>query len=299
MPDRPLPLPPSYLAARVGTVDDADPFQFYLEEGARLRDVIEGQLPEGWDWAGKRVLDFGCGSARVLRHFAREAENARFHGCDIDRRSIAWDAANLSPPFRFFRNGPAPPLSLPSGELDLIWAMSVFTHITDSWADWLVEMHRLLAPGGLLIASFLGDGMWEALVHESYREDQVGMTVLRYWDGPEAWVFHSEWWLREHWGRAFEVESVTRPPRAADGSPQITHSYIALRRRECDVTAAELERVDATEARELAGFQTGIRLHRRELAELGARRSGIERLDAIRRQVTALIRQAPRPVRRG
>ncbi len=77
----------------------------------------------------------------------------------IDRASIEWDEANLSPPFRFFHNGLAPALSLSGASLDLIWAMSVFTHITDLWSDWLVEMHRLLAPGGILIASFLGEGM--------------------------------------------------------------------------------------------------------------------------------------------
>ena len=93
--------------------------------------------------------------------------------------------------------------------------MSVFTHIADAWSDWLVEMHRLLASGGVLIASFLGEGMWEPLVGEPYREDKVGMSVMHHWEGPEAWVFHSEWWLREHWGRAFDVLTVQQPPRSA------------------------------------------------------------------------------------
>src|SRR5581483_10452366 len=123
-------------------------------------------LPDDWIWEGKRALDFGCGSARVLRHFAAEAERGEFWGCDIDEASIAWDRANLSPPFRFFQNPLSPPLALEAGSLDLIWAMSVFTHITDLWSEWLLEMHRALAPGGVLIASFLGEGMWQPLVGE-------------------------------------------------------------------------------------------------------------------------------------
>jgi hypothetical protein len=71
--------------------------------------------------------------------------------------------------------------------------------------------------------------MWEALVGEPYREDEVGMTVLRHWEtgdaGPD--VLHSEWWLRAHWGRAFEILEVARPPRRGDGSPEVTHSYIS------------------------------------------------------------------------
>jgi SAM-dependent methyltransferase len=274
MPETALPLPPFDLVARVGTVDGADPLQFYLEEGARLRGVIAELLPAGWVWEGKRVLDFGCGSARVLRHFAREADVGAFWGCDIDRASIAWDEANLSPPFRFLHHGIAPPMSLPAGSLDLIWAMSVFTHIADLWSDWLFEMHRLLADDGILIASFLGDGMWEPLVGTPYREDEVGMSVLHHWEGPDAWVFHSEWWLREHWGRAFDVLAVRRPPRAPTGEPQITHSYIALRRRAVEVSKPDLERIDAAEPREVAGLQTSLRLARMELATLSSARPG-------------------------
>jgi SAM-dependent methyltransferase len=261
-----LPLPPQNLAARVGVADGADPIAFYLREGAALRGSIDGMLPGDWAWAGKRVLDFGCGSARVLRHFEREAGEATFIGCDVDEQSIAWDQANLSPPFRFFKSELMPPLAVDSKSLDLIWAMSVFTHIGDSWSSWLLEMHRLLAPGGLLIASYLGEGMWEALVGEPYVEDQVGMTVLGHWRGPDAWVLHSEWWLREHWGRAFDFLEVRRPARSATGPAEIEHSLLLLRKRPVEVTAGELESIDAEEHRELAGLQTSLRLTQRDLS---------------------------------
>jgi SAM-dependent methyltransferase len=287
-----IPLPPADLAARVGTVDGAEPLRFYVQEGARLRGLIDELLPVDWSWEDKRVLDFGCGSARVLRHFAAEAGRGAFWGCDIDQASIDWDRANLSPPFHFFQNGIAPPLPRAAGSFDLIWAMSVFTHIGDQWGDWLAEMHRLLAPEGILIASFLGEGMWGPLVGEPYREDEVGMSVLHHWTGPDAWVFHSEWWLREHWGRAFDVLDVSRPPRTDDGAPQITHSYIALQRREVVIGKAELERITADEPRELAGLQTSLRLARNELASLAARpAAGAWRTD-LRRRLTALKRRA-------
>ena len=271
MPRSALPIPPSGLAARGGTPEGHDPVQFYLAEGTRLRGVIESLLPVDWTWDAKTVLDFGCGSARVLRHFEPEARRGEFWGCDIDQASIEWDSANLSPPFRFFRNGAAPPLAQAAGSFDLIWATSVFTHIGDLWSDWLAEMHRVLAPGAILIASFLGEGMWEALAGEPYREDEIGMSVMHHWEGTDAWVFHSEWWLREHWGRAFAVIDVRQPPRADDGSTQITHSYIALRRREVIVSKDLLERIDGDQTRELAGLQTSLRLAYKELAELAGR----------------------------
>jgi SAM-dependent methyltransferase len=257
---RDAPIPPVALATRVGPGESDDPIEAYLREGAAVCERIERLLPADWNWPGKRVLDFGCGSARVLRQFLPEAEQAEFSGCDVDGASIAWIEANLSPPLHAFRNEPAPPLALDDASLDLVYATSVFTHIGDLWSDWLLEMHRILAPGGRFVASFLGAGMWEALIGEPYDEDAVGMTVRRHWTAQDAWVFHSEWWLREHWGRLFDVDTVARPPHG-----QITHSYIALTKRDARITNAELEQCDPAEPRELAALQTNLRLLRQEL----------------------------------
>jgi SAM-dependent methyltransferase len=296
MPEDRLPLPPPGLAARVGVPEDIDPLEFYVNEGRRLRGVIERLLPAGWDWEGKRALDFGCGAARVLRQFEPEAHTAELYGCDIDRTSVEWDVANLSPPFHFFHSELAPPLALADGSLDLVWAMSVFTHISGSWGAWLAELHRVLDAGGIAIASFLGEPMWQALLHKPYAEDEVGMAVAHGWEGPDAWVFHSEWWLREHWGRAFDVLAVEHPPRGADGTLEITHGYVALRRREVDVSAAELERIDPAEPRELAALQTEVRLLREELAVMAsaaAARAGWH--DAVPAPVRRLARRLRAP----
>jgi hypothetical protein len=99
------------------------------------------------------------------------------------------------------------------------------------------------------------------------------MTTLRHWEGPGAWVFHSEWWLREHWGRAFDVLTVQRPPRTSDGSPEIDHSFIGLRKRDVILSKTSLERIDPAELRELAGLQTNLRLARNEARTLAAGRA--------------------------
>jgi SAM-dependent methyltransferase len=257
---RQAPIPPVELAARVGPGESDDPIKAYLREGAAVRQRIERLLPADWSWPGKRVLDFGCGSARVLRQFLPEAEDAEFWGCDVDEASIAWIEANLRPPLHAFRNDLTPPLALDDASFDLVFATSVFTHIGDLWSDWLLEIGRILAPGGRFVASFLGAGMWEALIGEPYDEDAVGMTVRRHWTAQDAWVFHSEWWLREHWGRLFDVDAVARPPHG-----QVTHSYIALTKRDVEITKRELERIDPAEPRELAALQTNVRLLRQEL----------------------------------
>jgi hypothetical protein len=46
--DSGLPLPPAGLAARVGVPAEAEPLRFYLDESLRLRNAIEGLLPDDW-----------------------------------------------------------------------------------------------------------------------------------------------------------------------------------------------------------------------------------------------------------
>src|SRR3954453_4644837 len=86
-----LPLPPSALREYVGrTPPGADPEAFSLDMGRRSRARIEEPPPGGWTWPGRRVLDFGCGAGRVLRHFVDVATEAEVWACDIDAASIDW-----------------------------------------------------------------------------------------------------------------------------------------------------------------------------------------------------------------
>ena len=261
----------------------------FLATGRGLHDTILELLPDDWSFEGKRVLDFGCGAGRTLREFLAVAETAEIWGCDIHAESIEWLQANLCPPFHCFRNQATPPLAIADGYFDLVWAMSVFTHIADGWADWVLEMQRVLAPGGLFIATYLGAGIFETLLGEPYVEDEVGMLVRYHWRSPEdggAWVFHSEWWLREHWGPAFEILEVRRPPTAGDGAPQTVHSVLLARRRPGQPSTGDLERVDQSDPRELAALQTSVRMLRRELEDM-------------RRRVPSLDRSLGRPLRRA
>jgi SAM-dependent methyltransferase len=267
MGDVVVPLPPVDLAVRVGVEDRADPLASFVEIGRRNREIIVSLLPEGWTFSGKRVLDFGCGPGKVLRHFLSEALEGEFYGCDIHGPSIAWAEEHLSPPFRVFVNDPLPPLPLPDGHLDLVWAVSVFTHIVDGWSEWLVELHRVLAEGGLLIASFLCQGLSEDLAHEPWVEERVGMNVLNYgrdWDLGGPTVFLSPWWIRSHWGRAFEILGIH------DVGTRGSHGLIVARKRPVaqPLTSAQLEQPDSHEPRELLALRHQVEQLLREVESL-------------------------------
>ena len=183
-----------------------------------------------------------------------DPDPAEIWGCDIDRDSIAWLERELSPPLRVFANGPSPPLPLEDRHFDLIWAVSVFTHLVESWSGWMVELHRILRPGGLLVATFMGEGMSQIIANEDWREDRVGMNVLRYgqhWDLGGPMVMHSPWWIREHWGHAFEVLNVIPKGFATDSD--VGQGVAVLRRRKVAVDQRELERIDPAEPRRAGG----------------------------------------------
>jgi SAM-dependent methyltransferase len=254
---------------RVGRIDDPDITAAYDSIGRHSRARIERLLPNDWSWEGKRVLDFGCGAGRTLRHFLDEAGHAEFHGCDIDDPSIGWLSENLSPPFHVFQNGESPGLPRPDGFFDLAYALSVFTHLGDHWADWLLELRRVLKPDGLLLATFLNEAHWEIYGRGKWDEDRVGMNVIRKWNpwdegGPI--VFHSEWWIREHWGRAFDVVFLERRDPADEAGGQ---GAALLRRRPEQLDAEELERPGA-DPRELEAARHNVEQLHEEAAGLFA-----------------------------
>jgi SAM-dependent methyltransferase len=103
----------------------------------------------------------------------------------------------------------APPLPHADASFGEIEARTAFTHLTDDWAEWLLEARRLLSDGGRLIVGLASPGDFERLTGAGWDDGRLGMTVLSALDGRgRRVVFHSEWWLRAHWGRAFEVVSI-------------------------------------------------------------------------------------------
>jgi len=255
------PYPPLDLANRVLSLEGhGDPVRAYEELGAQTRAALVELLPAGWSFDGRRVLDFGCGAGRTLRHFLAEAERAELWGVDIDAASIDWMRRHLSPPLHVRRGSRFPPLELESGSVDLAWAISVFTHLTDGSIPWLLELHRLLKPGGLLMASYMGAEHSELFAGEPWDEDRVGMNVLRHdqsWDDGGPMVLISDWWMREHWGRAFEVLAVV---------PVHGQSWALLRKRDVRLTCEEVEAPSA-DPREDRARRHNLRQVQRELEQ--------------------------------
>jgi len=129
----------------------------YLGVGKKSAESIVSVLERIGIRPGAAVLDFGCGSGRVLIHMGNHGW--RLLGCDIDQEAIAWSRKGV-PGARFEVNGMAPPLPFPDSELDVVFAVSVFTHFDESeQAAWAHELRRILKPGGVAVISTMGPGI--------------------------------------------------------------------------------------------------------------------------------------------
>jgi SAM-dependent methyltransferase len=270
-------------------------YQEYAEIGSQHVVMLRTMLPENWSWGGKRVLDFGCGAGRTLQALTSHAGGAELWGCDIQEGSIAWAIEHLPPATRFLVNAAEPPLDVPDCSFNLIYGMSVFTHITDPWAAWVLEMRRLLAPGGLGVFTFLGEAMWTQVLGRPWEPERIGMICTSPgapWAAGGPNVFHSEWWLREHWGRAFDILAV-RPPRDQEA---IRHGWLVVRRDErcCDIE--ELERVDGRDPREVASLQLSLEIASHEAAHL--RREHARTADELRVVLNSRSWRFTAPLRR-
>jgi SAM-dependent methyltransferase len=217
-----LPLPPPTLVYSVAGHFDVDE---YYESGrqhaAILRRVLEANGFAVEDLHS--LLDFGCGSGRVIRQW-RDLRRTRLHGCDYNPRHVEWCRRAL--PFAEFRlNRLLPPLTYRSGQFDFVYAISVFTHLTEELQPaWIQELERVLAPGGLLLITTKGRSRLDALdEHERERFERGELVVQsrRYAGKNLCAAYHPESYVRNHLKNGLRVVDLVPAVRDSDHTQDI------------------------------------------------------------------------------
>ncbi|MEO8779344.1 MAG: class I SAM-dependent methyltransferase [Rhodanobacter sp.] len=208
------PVPPPMLRYRVHRALDS---ASYLANGRSIaRCLVDVLSAQGVALKHLVVLDFACGPGRVIGELASAAESCTLYGSDIDRQAIAWATENLSSLAHFSVNSTAAPTDYASAMFDVIYSVSLFTHLDAPGQDeWLAEMRRMLKPSGVLLATTHGRFTLDsctpaervALQRDGivYRTDHRGRFKL---DGlPDFYqtTFHTMEYVRQHWGRYLPV----------------------------------------------------------------------------------------------
>jgi len=203
-----MPIPPALLRFRVGETPDARTFLDVGRDTARaihaVLDKVGRSLAEF-----ESVLDFGCGCGRTLMWLAGDSPDTNFFGTDVDAEAIAWCRANLACA-GFEVNRAIPPMSYADATFDLVYGISVLTHLSEEHQLlWLKDLRRVLKPGGLLLLSVHGEHTWGGLsagdVEELRRNGFLFKTSGKLRGILPEW-YHTAYHSREYVERTFAAE---------------------------------------------------------------------------------------------
>lgn len=220
-----LPVPPP--ECRPGYSPDND--QQYLNWGRSDHEVIVNIIDKHIGIKEDlEILDWGCSSGRVLRHFYNEHKilKWRLHGIDIQAYLIEWMRRNFPPEFNIMCGSTFPHLPVRDSQLSVIYGISVFTHTKYLWDMWLSEFRRVLKPGGLCIQSVQCEYAWR-FYHQHRDEDWVKnghpISMLEnpemdkdfffYGDGLISQTFYKEEVIKRYWGRYMTIVDFLPPPK--------------------------------------------------------------------------------------
>jgi SAM-dependent methyltransferase len=168
------------------------------------------------------ILDWGSGCGRVARHFPKPRAGA-LTGCDIDHDNVRWCTEHLAG--RFVDSNIVPPLPFDDGEFDLVYGISVFTHLREPLQfEWLQELARITRSNGYLLLTVHGTTALEfapmapsEVAHTQRAIAQKGLLVggansqidgHADHKGEYVNVFHSHDYVRRTWSRYFDVVAI-------------------------------------------------------------------------------------------
>jgi SAM-dependent methyltransferase len=172
------PLPPPELRERVGP---REPEEFLRTGLVDLATIFEIYMRHS-DAANTdhiALLDFGCGCGRLLRFLEHTTRSWRAVGSDVNAALVGWCQEHLRRT-EVRVNGVMPPLDHADGSFDLVYSLSIFTHLNERAARaWLSELGRVLHSGGLLILTTHGIRALETIRDSSVHQHMFGMDPER------------------------------------------------------------------------------------------------------------------------
>jgi len=161
----------------------------------------------------RRILDFGCGCGRTIRWLDRMGWRTQLYGSDVDGDAISWCQKYIRFA-KFACNGHKPPLPFPDKTFDLVYSISIFSHLRADYAVlWLAEIARVLRPGGMALLTTHGTvtiAMAAPPIRTAIEENRGSFFAPEpMWEGifPDWYgtSYYTEAAARERMGDYFEV----------------------------------------------------------------------------------------------
>jgi ubiquinone/menaquinone biosynthesis C-methylase UbiE len=169
-------LPPDYLIFESFKLDYEKYFVGGKESAAWLKQEISPFLEP----RNLTILDWGCGPARILRHLPDVFDHScTFFGTDYNEKSIKWCQEHLKG-ISFSKNNLTPPLSFDAEKFDVIYGISIFTHLSAAnHTPWFDELNRVLKKEGILLLTTHGNAFKAIMTEKEIQEFDNNQLVIR------------------------------------------------------------------------------------------------------------------------
>jgi ubiquinone/menaquinone biosynthesis C-methylase UbiE len=173
---------------------------------------------------GIKILDWGCGPGRVIRHLPKfTADDCRFFGTDYNEKSIAWCSAHL-PGIHFSQNTLKANLKYDNNFFDVIYGISIFTHLSEKMHfEWFAELMRVLKSGGIMLLTTQGNNFTIKLTPEELARFNAGKLVVRgnVKEGHRTWsAFQPNQFMKKLFADVEILHHLERKPEETGWLPQ-------------------------------------------------------------------------------
>lgn len=205
-------LPPDYLIYESFQLN-YEKYYVQSKEGARK---LVAHFARHVELKDKKILDWGCGPARIVRHLPELIGNGcSYYGTDYNARSIAWNSENL-PEISFHNNSLEAALPYEDNFFDVIYGLSIFTHLSAAMhKDWYNELYRILKPGGILLLTTQGDTYKPKMTSSERSQYEKGELVVRgqVKEGHRIFsAFQPKQFMQQLFANATVLEHIELPP---------------------------------------------------------------------------------------
>jgi SAM-dependent methyltransferase len=176
------------------------------------------------------LLDFGCGCGRVTRHW--KDLPGHVHGTDYNPHLVGWCAEHLT--FADFAlNSFDPPLPFGDACFDLVYSISIFTHLDEPLqVPWMRELTRVVRPGGWLLITLSGEERLRSLpawnrLREPFEAGGLVVTKAERWGTNACAVYHPRPYVDETLTAGLELLEY-----ASGGADDVRQDAVLLRKPE-------------------------------------------------------------------
>jgi len=199
-------------------------YQKYYTESIDSANWLFDHFKKHIDLKDRRILDWGCGPGRIIRHLPKVIGNGcEYFGTDYNKKSIDWCSKNLTD-IKFNNNSLNALLPYDDEFFDVIYGISIFTHLSEQLHhEWYNELYRTLKPNGIMLLTTHGDNFKEKLTDLELKKFNNNQLVVRgkVKEGHRTFsAFHPQEFMRKLFSNSTILEHIVTKPEKGKFLPQ-------------------------------------------------------------------------------